>query len=84
LGLVTGDPSALTYGPAQALQVSSGVSVFPDRVYISMRVPAGAVARQLIAPQVDTICASRTSDSYVPRGARSGESLKTLPGFAVA
>ena len=46
--------------------------------------PAVVVPRQLIAPHVDTISASRGSDSYVPRGARSGERRNSLPGLAVA
>src|SRR5580765_4193196 len=60
-GLVIDEPSALVYAPDHALQVSSGVSVLPVRVKSSMRLPvaaAGDVPRQLIAPQVDTICAS--------------------------
>ena len=79
-----GEPSALVYAADQALHVSSGVSVLPDRVKSSMRLPPGAVPCQLIVPHVATICASRGSDSYVPRGARSGESRNSLPGFAVA
>ena len=41
------------YAGDQALQVSSGVAVLPDRVKISTSVPDGVVPRQLIAPQVD-------------------------------
>jgi hypothetical protein len=43
--------------------VSSGVSVLPDRVKSSTRLPFGVAPRQLMEPHVETICASRTSDS---------------------
>src|SRR6266850_4278854 len=62
-GLVIAEPSLLEYAPDHVLHVSSGVSVLPDRVYSSMRFPAAAVPCQLIAPQVEIICASRASDS---------------------
>jgi hypothetical protein len=58
-----GDPSALPYGGDQALQVSSGVGVFPERVEISIAAPSGVDPRQLIDPHVATIRASRGSDS---------------------
>src|SRR5437773_12467632 len=61
-GLVIGEPSAFEYAADHALQVSSGVSVLPDRVYNSMRFPAAVVPRQLIEPHVEIICASRDSD----------------------
>ena len=54
-GLVMGDPCALVYAADQALQVSSGVSVLPEREYSSMRPPAGTIAFQLIDPQVEII-----------------------------
>ena len=57
-----GEPSALVYAADQVLHVSSGVSVLPLRVKSSILPPA-VVPRQLIAPHVDTICASRVSDS---------------------
>jgi len=81
---VIGVPSALVYAADQALHVSSGVSVLPARVKSSILLPAAAVPCQLIVPQVDTICASRVSDSYVTRAARSGDTRNSLPGLAVA
>src|SRR5215470_17961143 len=69
---------------AQALHASSGVSVFPLRVKSSNCEPFGTDPCQRMAPQVATICASRGSDSYVPRAARSDDSLNTFPGLAVA
>src|SRR5690242_17065726 len=83
-GLTMGELSAFAYAGDQALHVSSGVSVLPERVESSMRLPLVAVPRQLSAPHADTICASRGSDSYVPRGARSAPKRNSLPGFAVA
>src|SRR3954470_558032 len=83
-GLVIDDPSGFVYADDQLLQVSSGVSVLPLRVNSSILLPPGDVPRQLIAPHVDTIWASRVSDSYVPRGGRSDDSRNTFPGFAVA
>jgi hypothetical protein len=77
------DPSADLYAGDHSLHVSSGASVFPERVEISIWFPALVTPRQLIEPHVDTICASRGSDSYVPRVARSSESRNSLPGFAV-
>jgi hypothetical protein len=62
-GLVIGDPAASPYAADQALQVSSGVSVLPARVNSSTLLPGAAVPRQLIAPHVEIICASCTSDS---------------------
>src|ERR1700730_9908390 len=53
-GLVIDEPSALVYAAAQTLHVASGVSVLPVRVKTSMRLPAGDVPRQLMAPQVET------------------------------
>src|SRR5438045_4157462 len=62
-GLVIEEPSALVYAADQLLHVSSGVSVLPLRVNSSIWWPPPVDPRQLIAPQVDTICASRGSDS---------------------
>src|SRR5713101_7021698 len=62
-GLVMDEPSALAYADDHTLHVSSGVSVLPLRVKSSMRFPAGVDPRQLIAPHVETIWASRDSDS---------------------
>ena len=83
-GLVIDVPSACVYADDQLLHVSSGVSVLPDRVKSSTRVPDGFVVRQLIVPHVATVCASRASDSYVPRVARSDVKRNSLPGLAVA
>src|SRR5215472_19019068 len=52
-------PSGLVVPGDQALHVSSGVSVLPDRVETSIFVPAGVVPRQLRAPHVAMVCASR-------------------------
>ena len=60
LGLEIGAPGA-AYGDDHGLQVSSGVSVLPERVDSSILLPVGVAPRQLIAPHDDTICASRTS-----------------------
>ena len=84
VGLVIADPSAAVYAADHGLQVSSGVAVLPVRVEISMPLPVGVDPRQRMAPQVATVCASRGSDSYVPRGARSGDKRNNFPGFAVA
>src|SRR5438093_1325962 len=62
-GLTIGDPSPLVTADDQALHVSSGVSVLPERVNISILPSTGRVARQLSAPHVATVCASRGSDS---------------------
>src|SRR5687767_6387577 len=61
-GLTIGDPSAAVCAGDQSLHVSSGVSVLPERVKSSTRLPEGVDPRQLMAPHVDAICASRTSD----------------------
>ena len=82
-GLVIGDPSTLAYAADQALHVSSGVSVLPDRVNSAIWLPGGADPCQLTVPHVAIVCASRASDSYVPREARSDDRRNTLPGFAV-
>src|SRR3954465_10573847 len=79
-----GDPSGAEYGADHALHVSSGVSVFPLRVDTSILLSLGMVPRQRSEPQVASIWASRASDSYVPRCARSDESRNSLPGLAVA
>src|SRR5215470_9614323 len=79
-----GDPSGLPYGADHALHVSSGVSVLPVRVEISIFPSFGTDQCQRIEPHVANICASRASDSYVPRGACSDETRNSLPGFAVA
>ena len=78
-GLLISSPLDAAYGPLQALHVSSGVAVLPDRVNTSTRPPAGTDARQLSVPQSATVCASRTSDVYVPSAARCGDSLKLFP-----
>src|SRR5215471_11446534 len=83
LGLAMVEPSGFVYADDQLLQASSGVSVLPDRVKSSIRPPFGTVPRQLTVPHDATVLASRTSDSYVPRVARSAESRNSLPGFAV-
>src|SRR6478609_9311833 len=70
-GLVIAEPSGFVYAVDHALHVSSGVSVLPDLVNSSTRVPAGVVPCHVSAPHVETIWASRLSDSYVPRLARS-------------
>src|SRR5919106_2100028 len=61
-GLTIGLPVESVYGLLQSLHVSSGVRVLPDRVAISSVAPAGACPCHLIAPQVATDCASRTSE----------------------
>ena len=48
------------------------------------RVPAGTVARQDSTPQVATMRASRTSDTYSPSRARVEETDASRPGLAVA
>src|SRR4051794_30003031 len=63
LGLVIGEPSGDAYADDHALQVSSGVSVFPLRVVSSTLLSFGTVPRQLNVPQVATIWASLGSDS---------------------
>ena len=63
LGLVMGELSPDPEAGAQALQASSGVSVFPVRVKTSICEPYGTVPRQRSDPQVASICASRGSDS---------------------
>src|SRR5260370_21959853 len=83
-GLEIGEPLALVAAGDHVLHVSSGVSVLPERVNISIRPSDGTVACQLSAPHVATVCASRASDSYVPRAARSAPRRNSLPGFAVA
>src|SRR3954468_16076960 len=55
LGLVMGDPSGEEYAADQALHVSSGVSVFPLRVEISIFASFGTVPRQRIDPHVASI-----------------------------
>src|SRR4051812_46451317 len=82
-GLAICEPSALVYGPLQSLQASSGVRVLPERVNTSTLLPAGAVARHVIAPHVDTSFASLTSDSNVPFVARAADTDISKPGFAV-
>src|SRR6185312_2126733 len=72
-GLAIGEPSAFEYGADHELQVSSGVSVLPLRVEISILASRGTEPCQRIDPHVASICASRASDSYVPRCARSGD-----------
>jgi hypothetical protein len=52
----------LLYGFDQALQVSSGVAVLPERDS-SWICPGFADARHLITPHVATVPASRMSDS---------------------
>ena len=82
-GLAIGSPPALVYGLDHALQVSSGVAVLPVRVKREIS-PWVAEARQRIAPQLATVPASRTSDSYVPRRAAAGESANSFPGLLAA
>ena len=53
--------------------------VLPDRVYSFTDVPAGAEPRQLIAPHVATVSASRMSDSYVPVVGLAAGEAEQLP-----
>src|SRR3990170_3411614 len=73
-GLTIGLPLGSVYGALQSLQVSSAVRVLPDRVDTCSVVPAGIAPCHLIAPQVATDWASRISERYVPRCARSADS----------
>src|SRR6185295_4255951 len=82
-GLAIGSPPAFVYAFDHALQVSSGVAVLPVRVNTEIS-PGLAAARQRIAPQLATVPASRTSDSYVPRRAAAGESANSFPGLLAA
>src|SRR4051794_25732635 len=77
-------PSDEAYEGLQSLHVSSGVRVFPERVESSTFPPDGTAACHFNAPHAATVVASRTSDVYVPRSARSAESRNTFPGFDVA
>ena len=54
-----GAPSGCVYAADHGLHVSSGVSVLPERVNNSTRLPPGTVPCQVIVPQVETVCASR-------------------------
>src|SRR6186997_224784 len=84
LGLVICEPSAFAYEELHSLHASSGVRVLPERVKISTLVPAGAVARHATTPHVETRRASFTSDSKLPRVARTDDTDISSPGFAVA
>src|SRR5688572_28948198 len=83
-GLTIALPSGAPQASLQSLQVSSGVRVLPERVDSSTLVPEGVSACHFSAPQVAKVCASRTSDRYVPRSDRTRESRCSLPGFDVA
>ena len=81
VGVTLGDAAGI--GPEVLIQALLHTHL-QRRVAISIFVPVGACACHLIAPHAATVCASRTSDVYVPRAARSEESRKILPGFDVA
>src|SRR5262245_60314939 len=61
-GLAIRPLCASVYGVDQAVYVSSGVAVLPDRVD-TCTCPGFAVARHRNTPQLATVEASRTSDS---------------------
>src|SRR5215471_12550918 len=62
-GLAMAEPSDAEYGADHALQVSSGVSVLPLRVEISIFESFGTEPRHRIDPHVASICASCAADS---------------------
>ena len=57
--------------------------MLPERVDTSTR-PPPVPSCHLIVPHMATVCASRTSEVYVPRSARVADNRSSRPGFDVA